>query len=498
MAERTFADLTRDLRMRRTVGDKPPVLLLGAGASVDAGIGAMPELYEFFNCADFDSFAKYIETVSTTERYRYLAEFLQTRAPDAITPGYGALASLCAQNYFDLVLTTNMDPLLDDALAAAKLWRRDYLLLVNGIVRPDRIKPLLQGQSPRVKVIKLHGDLFQRYMAWTVGEMDEFLADLAPQLTGNLDGRDFLVVGYSLRDQRVRQLVESAKGAVWFTHPSKVPEHLADIGPNPLPGLRSVIAPECAFEKFFPALLQSLDPIGSVSPPPKVAPPMSPVSVSPGAAIRRPAPAASVAKSAAPAKHAYTVDDLIAASLAVASPDGQRSSTAFLLSEPRILVCDAFAAAGLVKAKKLKLISANGTQYTARVLAQDKQHPFGPMLLDVPADLKIPGLQLDATPPAPEERVQVAVASGERIGLSDGKVVAAVVAPFQIIPIEKPVKLLTELDCLVAPGSSGAPVVSADFSVRGFIVAGSTDPKNPRSFMYPTSAWAGFVKQKAR
>lgn len=489
MTERKFSDLVLDLRMRRTVGDKPPVLLLGAGASVDAGIGAMPELYKFFNCADFDAFVKYIETVNTAERYRYLAEFLQTRQPDSVTPGYGALATLCAQNYFDLVLTTNMDPLLDDALAAAKLWRRDYMLLVNGIVRTDRIKVLLQGQSPRVKVIKLHGDLFQRYMAWTPKEMDEFLADLSPQLGGNLDGRDFLVVGYSLRDPRVRQLVEAAKGAVWFTHPTQVPEHIAEKGKTPLSGLRSVIAAECSFENIFPALLRGLDPAAPAPRPRKPAPPMARGPVAPESA----GPAVDTARTA----HASTIDDLIAASLAVATADGLRVSTAFLLADPRVIVCDAYATTNLVKGKKVKVISANGGQYTARVIAQDKHHPFGPLLLEVPEDLKIPGLQLEATPTALGERVQVAVAAGERVGLSDGKVVVPATAPMSIAPIAKPVEHLAELECLVAPGSSGAPVVSAEFAVRGFIVAGSSDPRQPRSFMYPASAWAQFARKQA-
>jgi len=124
LIQRTFTELVMDLRLRRTVGDKPAVLLLGAGASVDAGIGAMTELFQFFGCADFDAFCKYIDTTNAAERYRYLSEFLQTRTPADVSPGYQALASLCAQNYFDLVRTTNMDPLLDDALAAARLWRR--------------------------------------------------------------------------------------------------------------------------------------------------------------------------------------------------------------------------------------------------------------------------------------------------------------------------------------------------------------------------------------
>ena len=58
MIERTFDQLVLDLKQRRVVGDPPPVVLLGAGASVDAGIGAMPELYEFLGCADFDELVR--------------------------------------------------------------------------------------------------------------------------------------------------------------------------------------------------------------------------------------------------------------------------------------------------------------------------------------------------------------------------------------------------------------------------------------------------------
>jgi hypothetical protein len=54
----------------------------------------------------------------------------------------------------------NFDPLLEDALAATRLRRGDYLLLVNGIIRPDRIKPLLMDWESRVKIVKLHRDLF--------------------------------------------------------------------------------------------------------------------------------------------------------------------------------------------------------------------------------------------------------------------------------------------------------------------------------------------------
>lgn len=350
MVPRSFPDLVKDLRMRRAVGDKPPVLLLGAGASVDAGIGAMDELFQFFGCADFDAFCQKIGQTTATERYRYLAEFLQTRKPADVSAGYRALAALCAQNYFDFVLTTNMDPLLDEALAAARLWRRDYLLVVNGVIRPDRLELLLRGQSPRVKIVKLHGDLFQRFMAWTVEEMDEFLVEVSPYLKPAVVDRDFLVVGYSLRDARVRELVDSAGGDVWFTHPKAVPDRVGLVGP------------------------------------------------------------------------------------------GSR-------------------------------------RFKARVSRVNTEHPFGPTLLEVPPEIQAAGLRLDASQPPAGDFVQVAVAAGEKTGISSGLVLRTEKHAISIEPVGD-VAGLVLLECYAAPGACGGPVVDGSMAVRGYIVAGTTDPIN--------------------
>ena len=471
MIQRTLAELVTDLRMRRTVGDKPPVLLLGAGASVDAGIGAMTELFEFFGCADFEAFCKYIETTTSAERYRYLADFLQTRRPAEISPGYQALASLCAQNYFDLVLTTNMDPLLDDSLSAARLWRRDYLLIVNGIIRPDRLALLLSGQSPRVKVVKLHGDLFQRFMAWTVPEMDVFLTEVAPHLKPAVAGRDFLVVGYSLRDQRVRELVESAGGTVWFTHPTAVPDHLQDHE-----AIRAVVAAECAFETIFPALAKGL----------KLEVPKS----------RLDTARLELHSSEPIAAGAQTMDDLMAATLAIAGPDGVATSTAFLLAKPRVIVCDRYASESYVHDGMVEVIATGGHRFEAKVIRSDPRHAFGPTILAAPDALKVPGLRLDAAALRVGESIQVLVAAGEKTGISSGKVKRAELDPVSIAPIEGKVRNLAELACVVAPGASGAPVVDAAMAVRGFIVAGSTDPSDPRSFVYPAKRWAALLSSR--
>ncbi len=253
MAERTLDELVRDLADRRRLGEPPPVVLLGAGASAAAGLATMPALYAFTGVAGFDEFAAYLATRSDNERYRLLSDFLQTQDPHEVTPGYRALAALCGHAYFDVVLTTNFDPLLDDALATARLRRKDYLLLINGVLRPDRMRWLLSSRSPRVKVVKLHGDLFHRFMAWTPAEMDTYLGEIGPALAPFLADRDFLVVGHSLRDDRIRELVTGAGGAVWFVNLSPAPDTLqADSD------LRSVVGPGMGFEQVFTALAERL------------------------------------------------------------------------------------------------------------------------------------------------------------------------------------------------------------------------------------------------
>jgi hypothetical protein len=52
------------------------------------------------------------------------------------------------------------------------------------------------------------------------------------------------------------------------------------------------------------------------------------------------------------------------------------------------------------------------------------------------------------------------------------------------------------LECVVAPGSSGAPVVDDLMAVCGFIVAGSVDPEQPRSFAYTARFWMNLLTKK--
>jgi hypothetical protein len=471
---RTFDDLLLYMKRRRVLGYRPPVLLLGAGASFEAGIGTMTQLFQFTKVKDFEEFCQYIKTRSADERYIHLSEFLQTRQPADVTLGYKALAALLADNYFDLILSTNFDPLLEDALADARLWRKDYLLLVNGIVRPERLDVILKEQSPRVKIIKMHGDLFHRYMAWTPEEMEAFVKDIQPQLTPILYGRDIFIVGYSMSDSPIRELVIEAGGpssAIWYLHPSEVPEAL-----KANDRVRAVLGPECKFEELFTKLAKELDVEPATSLP-----------------LRR---AREVARRATPEQTAgteRTIDDLMASVVGLMPFGGAGNApvcTGFILSEPRLIVTEGFSGKTF-KGDIAKVVTADHRGFESRMVRRDETHPFAPVLFEVPEGLNAPGLRLDTSPLMPHLAVRVGVAAGERVGISSGAIIEADERRLPIAPVGE-VDHLIAIDCVVAPGSAGAPVLdAASLAVRGYIVAGST--VKPPSFMYPAYRWAGAV-----
>ena len=456
MIKSKIDELILDLSKRRTLADSPPVVLLGAGASVESGIEAMDGLLDLVGCSNFGEFVQYIEPRTPSERYRILAEYLQTRNPTRITPGYKALAQLCAEAYFDIILTTNLDPLLEDALAGVNLRRRDYVVFVNGVIRPERLKFLLQAPRPRVKIIKLHGDLFLRFMAWTPKEMEDYLSDIEPSLMSVINGRDLLVQGHSLRDNKIRKIVQNAGGAIWYLNPEPVPDKLQS---NPL--VRAIIGDKCRFERIFPLLSGALG-------------------------TSAPIPPSEVTK---PEPSSITVDDLMASLVGVRTIGNAPNMTGFLLQEPRVIVTDGYYhnIQG-IDFNDVHIVTRDGVELGSKVVRHVTEHPFGPLILKAPDEMHAAGLRLDYSPVEKDTNVQIAVAAGTRTGLSAGRVSTGLESAIHIDPIGN-VKHLVEIKASVAPGSSGSPVVDQRMAVRGFIVAGSMDFTKPQSFIYPTCRW---------
>lgn len=490
---RTVEELASELEQRRRLGERPHVLLLGAGASVRAGLADMRGIYRAASLPNpeaddaFDRFCKYIAQRNARERYLLLAQHLETVDPFVVTPGYRALAALCANGFLDLVLTANLDPLLDDALACAQLRRRDYLLIVNGMIRPDLLGPMLDGHRPRVKVIKLHGDLFARQMAWTPVEMKAYLDGIWGDLSPAIQTRDFLVAGYSLRDKRVQDLVFGAEGSLWFTHPKEVPGHLLPLFKKHRERVRTVIGPEAAFEEFFCRLAQILG-VGSEVPAPAAKESGGTRALARGA-LATTTPSGRRRPAAERAETAGTLDDFLGAIVGVAGPSGEVVMTGFALAEPRVIVSDGYVGnTDALNLRRIPLVTALGTRLVTHSLGI-APHPFGPMWLTLPEEFRLPRLRVSTAPLQAGMPIQVGVAAGDRRGVARGEISTGIEVSLAIAPLPGEVPHLIELRCAVAPGASGAPVVNDKMEVVGFIVAGSSDLKNPKSFMYPARRW---------
>lgn len=452
MLRRSVEDLARDLRQRRESGDAMPVLLLGAGASVDSGVGVMGDLYRYVGCADFAAFSAVMEPLTSGERYRLLARFLQAVEPERVTPGYTALAALIATGYLNVVLTTNLDPLLDDALSSARLKRKDYLLLVNGLVLPALLSRLLEANSPRVKVVKLHGDLLYRCMAWTPAEMEDFVSAIGQPLHRHVATRDLLVVGHSLRDEAIRDLVGSAGDVIWYAHPEEAPAFLSTDR-----RVRAVIGAEARFEPLFTTIAERLEVMPATQP---------------GGGGVLP-----------DGSRGPTMDDASRALVRVLGPFGP-NSTGFVLTQPHVILMDAFAARSAVHEDTVHL-KWGGMELSAPVIG-DLGGPFGPLVARVPDGLRAVGLPLDARAISPGEPVHVAVAVGPGTGMSSGHATTAVEMDHVIIEPVGRVEGLVDVAVRVAPGSSGAPVLDGDMAVRGFVVAKAAD----HAYLLPASRWA--------
>lgn len=91
--------------------------------------------------------------------------------------------------------------------------------------------------------------------------------------------------------------------------------------------------------------------------------------------------------------------------------------------------------------------------------------------------------------------MQVAVAACEKTGISSGPVLRTEKHAISIEPVGN-VEGLLSLECYVAPGAWGGPVVNGSMAVRGYIVAGTTDPDQPYSLAYASSQWDGFLQGK--
>jgi hypothetical protein len=206
------------MRQRKAAGEPPYVLVLGAGATLSSGCRAMSAVVQAV-VGDYDlkRFFEIMDNLSETERYTRLQAFFQEPYP---SPGYRHLAQLVKAGYFDVILSTNFDFLLENAFTEVGLKAEDVEVLVNGRELEDYILKALERRTPRIKLLKLHGDLKARNMAFTPKEIFEFSQKVERVLAKYLNG-DVIIIGHEMRDDDINRCIRKDGGAIWYVHPEE-------------------------------------------------------------------------------------------------------------------------------------------------------------------------------------------------------------------------------------------------------------------------------------
>jgi hypothetical protein len=217
-SKRMIKRLAALMRDRKAAGQPPYVLVLGAGATLSSGCRAMSAVVQAV-VGDYDlkRFFEIMDSLSETERYTRLQAFFQEPYP---SPGYRRLAELAKVGYFDVILSTNFDFLLENAFTEVGLKAEDVEVLVNGRESEDYILKALERRTPRIKLLKLHGDLKARNMAFTPKEIFEFSQKVERVLAKYLNG-DVTIIGHEMRDDDINRCIRKDGGALWYIHPEQ-------------------------------------------------------------------------------------------------------------------------------------------------------------------------------------------------------------------------------------------------------------------------------------
>jgi len=259
--------LARLMNIRRDGAEPPYVLVLGAGASLSSGCSSgarvIEDVVSQLSRKDVAAlsweekiaeFYDLLDNLSPTERYTILKGHVVGQAP---SPGYRHLAQLIKAGYFDIIFSTNFDVFLEDALSDAGLRARDFTVLIVNRENEEKIVQALGFPEPRVKLVKLHGDLPARIFAFTPEEIFQF-SDKIEKVLKEYLGRDIIIVGHSMRDDDLNRCIGAQGGSIWYINPS--PPTVSDFVGRALKVRGgTIISGEMGkFDDFFQALGEAL------------------------------------------------------------------------------------------------------------------------------------------------------------------------------------------------------------------------------------------------
>jgi len=208
------------MRSRQGSGEPPYILILGSGPSVTLGSSSMKRVVKAVaGSDDLERFYETLDGLSSLERYVILKKHF---AEAGISSGYRRLAGLIEEGFFDIIFTTNLDPFLENSLADSKSEATDFEVVVCGEQTNAETMDILESAQPRIKIVKLHGDVRSRSFAFTPSEISLLGGDGERVLRRYLS-RDLIIVGHGPRDYDINRAIEREGGSIWYVGQSPPP-----------------------------------------------------------------------------------------------------------------------------------------------------------------------------------------------------------------------------------------------------------------------------------
>ena len=232
-------DLADRIRRRTSEGSPdrwqgPYILFIGEALARAAGAPTREEIArEALRTFDFEpesvakasaeevlaKFAAHTDSLSRPQFVRMLRS-LYARVP--VPTFYQDLAPLVREGYFPLIITTNFDTLLEQALAHVGLRSSEYRVTTFGTRRMSSgagvssRTPMPGG--PITHLVKLHGDLAQDTAHVTPDEIEQALGSSRQWIKADLRG-DMIMVGHVLSEDPIdRWLGHTPDRELWWVN----------------------------------------------------------------------------------------------------------------------------------------------------------------------------------------------------------------------------------------------------------------------------------------
>lgn len=213
-----------DQIINRSEGVPSYALLLGAGASVTSGVKTAEEMVRDWRTILYEReqtdqpFADWlaIQPWHGEGEYGELFGMMHPLPPQRRTVveglvekarpswGYAYLANLLEHKYFNVVFTTNFDDLLTESCYRYTDSTRPLVAAHDSAMKNLRVN------SPRLKIVKMHGDFLYDSIKNTPDETESLESNTADKLREFSRSYGLIVIGYSGRDLSVMDALISA------------------------------------------------------------------------------------------------------------------------------------------------------------------------------------------------------------------------------------------------------------------------------------------------